>query len=373
MNTNDKDAWYHCGHCGSLFQSDYGFDEDRKCEVCQRKPGVGLWPAVNPIGPEASAKVAGFHKMGDRVKKLARTPTTKKRRLRATIWVTLIWMLVLLGAIGLRYYLESAPSKPLNLEVSDLDRSLSSSDRLKILDQVLPACDRAIRGFLSATTFEDRSKFVGRSVELKAAMEADAQYHSFPQIDGKTLQRTGQEWIRLGTEWMVLTHWKDTSGQNEFDAVFRKESDGWKLDWPHFSRYSETSWRLFLAGEGKLDQAEFRLLARQHQEGKTPGLSDQRMMIVLAATEWGNPKQVVSESPTISIDLMSREGELLKAAFELREKNLAVGEGELAPLDPEGFVRVRVLVTRDELGGQFRLILNELKAGHWMDSDLSGF
>lgn len=373
MNMNDKNAWYHCGHCGSLFQSDYGFDEDRLCEVCQRKPGVGLWPVVNSISPVASAKVASFHKTGDRVNKLTRSPSTRNRRFRMIFRVTLIWMLVLLSAVGLRYYLADSTKKPRTLQISDLDRNLTPSDRGKILNQVLPECDRVMRGFLSATTTEDRSEFVVRYHEVKAAMEAHEKEHPLPQMDVKSLQRTGQEWMRLGNEWMVLTHWKDASGENEFDAVFRKESQGWKLDWRHFSRYSETSWSLFLAGEGKLDQAEFRLLAKQQKDTESPSLKDQRMMIVLAAPEWGKPKQITSESPMISIDLMSHEGELLTAAFELREKNLAAGEGELAPLDPEGFVRVRVQVTRDELGGEFRLTINELKACHWMDSDISGF
>lgn len=373
MNTNNKDAWYHCGHCGSLFQSAYGYDEERLCEVCQRKPGVGLWPVVNSVKPAAYAKVASFSKTGDKVRKLARTPSTKRRRFRMVFRISFIWMLVLSGAVGLRYYLASEPSKPRTLGLADLDRNLSPSDREKILSQVLPECDRALRGFLSATTPEGRGDFVFEMEKVKGLMETYEKENALPQADLQSLQRIGQKWKRLGNEWLILTHLKEANGEREVDAVFRKGSTGWKLDWAHFVRYSEAEWRLFLAGEGKLDQAEFRLLARQVQDAGTPGVSDQRMMIVLATTEWGNPKQAVFESPLISIDIMSPQGQLLKAAFEDREKILAVGTDESAPLDPDGFVRVRVRLTRDELGGQFRLTLNELKACHWADSDFTEF
>lgn len=371
MNMKDKEAWYHCGHCGSLFESDYGFDEERICEVCSRKPGVGLWPVVSSITPDASAKVASFHKTGDKIKKLARTPSTKRRRARRIFIFTLVWVLLLLGAASARYFLIKEQAKPRVLTLVDLDRNLTEVDRLKILNQVFPECERMMRGFLSATTTNDQSQFIARSLALKTLLETHENDHPLPVSDA--LQCTDKEWIRVGDEWMVLSHWKDTQGGDEFDAVFRKEFDGWRLDWPHFRRYSEVSWKLFLSGEGKLDQAEFRLLARKDQESNKPNLKGQRMMIVLAAPEWGKPTQVVDESPTISIDMMSDEGRLLKAAFDLREKDLAAGGGELAPLDPENFIRVRVVVTRDELAGEFRLILNKLKACHWMDSDISGF
>ncbi len=373
MNTNPKDAWYHCGHCGSLFQSDYGFDEDRLCEVCHRKPGVGLWPAVNSVDPVASAKVAGFHKTGDKVRIVARTPSSKNRRFRRVFLFTLIWILILLGAVGLRYYLTKDSDKPKILSFSDLRNNLSEKDKEKILNQVLPECDRSIRGFLSAQTIEERVEFITRSAELKAAVEAHDKDQPFAQVDASKLERTAEEWIRLGDEWMILTQWKDAEGDNVFDAVFRKEADRWKLDWPHFSRYSEASWKSFIAGEGESDQAVFRLLAKKQKDTDAPRLNDQRMMIVLAAPVWGKPEQAVTESPMISIDLSSEDGELLKAAFELREKNLTVGGSKLAPLDPEGFVRVHVKLSRDELGGEFRLILNELKTCHWIDSNRSGF
>lgn len=241
------------------------------------------------------------------------------------------------------------------------------------MNRVLPECDRALLGFLSASTSEARAQFVIGNDELMTAMEAHEKEYPSPVMDVKSLHRSGQKWMRLGDEWMILTHWKEADDRKEFDAVFRKTFDGWKLDRAHFIRYSEASWRLFLAGEGELDQAEFRLLAKLVKGAGNPEISDRRMMIFLAATEWGRPKHVVFESPMISVDAMSPAGQLLKAAFEDRESKLTEDADELVPLDPEGFVRVRARLTRDELGGEFRLILNELKICHWVDSELPGF
>lgn len=372
MNTNHKDAWYHCGHCGSLFQSDYGFDEERLCEVCNRKPGVGLWPVVSSVSPVASAKVAGFHKTGDKVKKIARTTTSPKRKTRAIFWFAMIWMVVLVGIVGLRYFLAENTPKKRNLDLVDLNRNLTAADREKILDQAFGECEQVIRGFLDGKTVDERTPYIARSLDLKTVLEQQEKDQLFPRLDAGSITCTEKEWIRLGDEWMVSTKWSDADGGSLFDAVFRKEFEGWKLDWLHFSRFSEASWKLFLVGEGRHDQAEFRLLARQDQDASGTGLNEERMMIVLAASEWGKPAQVVDESPAISIDLMSDEGRMLKAAFELRSQNRSVGGGELSPLDPEGYVRVRVRMSRDELAGRFRLTLDELKACHWMDSDLSG-
>jgi len=373
MNTNLKDAWYHCGHCGSLFQSDYGLDEDRLCEICHRKPGVGMWPVVNMIGSVASARVASFQKTGNGVRVVAKTPSTRDRRYRRVLFITLIWMLILTVTVGLRYCLTKNSDKPRILSVSDLGKNLTEAEKEKILNQVLPECDRIIRGFLSAETIEKRIEFIGRSVDLKAVLEAHDKDLSMSQLDVNSLERTGQEWIRLGDEWMILTHWKDAEGENVFEAVFRKELDGWKLDWPHFSQYSQTSWSDFVAGKGKLDTAEFRLIARKYIDPKNSTLSAPRMMIVLAAPEWGKPKQMVLDSAMIQIDLMSHEGQRLTAAFDLKEKNQEADDGELVPLESDKYVRVQVKLTRNELGGEYFLILNELKACHWMDSDSSKF
>ena len=111
MNTSDKDSWYHCGHCGSLFQSSYGYDENRLCEVCQRKPRVCLWPVVSLINSVALAKVTSLDKTGDNAKKIAKNPAFKKRRFKTIFLVTSIWILVLLVVLALHYFLSSDPSK----------------------------------------------------------------------------------------------------------------------------------------------------------------------------------------------------------------------------------------------------------------------
>jgi DNA-directed RNA polymerase subunit RPC12/RpoP len=67
MSTKENNVWYHCGHCGSLFQSDFGFDESRICALCGEKPGVGLWPETEAVAPAGAERHANFKKTGQRV------------------------------------------------------------------------------------------------------------------------------------------------------------------------------------------------------------------------------------------------------------------------------------------------------------------
>ena len=50
--------WFHCGRCGSLFQSHAGDSDTRLCPKCGFAPGLGLMEApaeAQPPQPEAAA------------------------------------------------------------------------------------------------------------------------------------------------------------------------------------------------------------------------------------------------------------------------------------------------------------------------------
>jgi hypothetical protein len=110
MTNDDKEGWYHCGHCGSLFRSNYGFDESRLCASCQCKPVVGFGRVMNSNGPVGSAKVAGSHKPVDKPHETGATRPTGKRAVRIVFLVVIIWILVLLAVVALKFYLTSSPA-----------------------------------------------------------------------------------------------------------------------------------------------------------------------------------------------------------------------------------------------------------------------
>jgi len=371
MNTNETGAWYHCGHCGALFQSDIGLDHRRVCEVCNNRPSVGVWPIVSSASQKASAKVASFDKKGEKVRKITRMASGGKRRLRAAFWISMIWILILLGVVGLRHYFTNLPLKTKDQNQSESPEDFPTGSGIRMMAQALPECDRVFRGFLAANSVEVRSGFVVRALELRETMESFYANEEVLRLGGNALQRTAQEWIRLGDEWMILTHWKDEGSRMNLDVVFRKEVDSWKIDWMHFVRYSEESWEGFQAGNGA-NEAEFRLLARQLADEKKTSPGKPAMMIVLAAPEWGNPRQIIAESESFLIDPESDNGRLLKADFHLRERQQTGLNGQLAALELEGWIRVRVKVSRDDLVGKYRFVIEELKACHWIDSELSG-
>lgn len=369
MKAKVKDVWYHCGHCGSLFQSDFGLDEDRLCEACHRKPGVGLWPILNTAKPDASAKVASFHKKGEKLQVAVRAPKIQKRRYGAFLWITVIWVVVLLGVVGLRHYFMSSGKESNNLAYVTMAKGGLGDERVAKLREALPECQAALIQYLSAGTPEARNQFVANPIDMAGKMAIFYSKNSFPNVDVKRLKMTTNELIKLGGEWMILTRWKeDVEDGVEFEAVFRNEAEGWKLDWPHFRRYCEMPWQQFLDGLGA-NEAEFRLLARLASDSKGGRHREQRMELVLSAPEWGQPNLFTAESSVFHVDPKSEEGLLLAAAFDLREDDKTIFGRELEPFDGDGLVRVRVKISREKIGEKNQFKLEELNACHWIDSD----
>jgi hypothetical protein len=193
----------------------------------------------------------------------------------------------------------------------------------------------------------------------------------FPSVDVHRLKRIGQEPILVGDEWMIETRWQSPEGI-AFDAVFRREGSVWKLDWEHFSRYSDHPWALFLAGEGP-DEAEFRLLARNVAEGDKAEMTGSRLRFVLMSPVFGKAGETGMASPELVVDRRSDEGLLLQEAFQAKSEGTRLFGGTMAPMEPEELARVRVRIKRGEFGGTRSFTLEKVVAGHWLGVDEPGF
>lgn len=372
MSEEESGSWYHCGHCGSVFLSGFGYDEDRVCESCHRKPGTGVWPIIASIRPDSSSKVASFNKKAEKVVKLKRTEPEVQMRTRRIYWVALIWLIILFSAAGLRYYFSSSDKKSQKPDSASGSSLFDPKDKLKYLKQELPACDQLLRGFISTGTVEEMGAFVFQNKDFASQFEVFNADLRLTRLDADSIKRIEQDIFRLGDEWVIWTQWSNSSGEVRFDAVFRKGESGWKLDWPAFSHHNSLSWKDFLTGSGP-DRSEFRLLARQLREDEVARLDRNFIQIILTEPVWGKPGERSADASIFMIDQMSKEAQLLSAAFEVRKRNQIFYNAKVPPMEADDWVRLTVVVSRDELDGKFRFTLDEIKACHWAGSVASGF
>ena len=374
MTDSRKQVWYHCGRCGSLFEAGFGHDEGRVCGVCGKKPGTGCWPGPDKPDRDAKQERPAFSKQPEHtVDESGRRAVRKKRKGNVMMKVVIVWTFLMLLAVWLRHHYTKTTSEKEALEqvASRMTKGTLADENIALLNKALPDCHRALGGFLTAGTPEGRNQYVVDPIETAGKMATFYSYNPFPEVEVKNLQRTAQELIRVGETWMVVTRWKEKDGV-EFDAVFRRYSGTWRLDWSHFNRYGGYPWTLFLAGEGP-DEADFRLLARQRLSESDSERIGSRLIFTMFAPVFGSAGETGMQSPDFVIDRQSDEGLLIGAAFASREEGTRPFRQTLAALDPPGDIRVHVRVKRSEFGGNRTFTLEKVIACHWIDSKAVGY
>lgn len=288
--------------------------------------------------------------------------------------VVVVWTL-LMGLAVWRYHHNSVQDMEKQNRKSgkvNMAEGTFADERIALLNQALPQCHQALAGFLTAGTPEGRNQFVADPIATAGRMATFYASNPFPNVDLKRLRRLSQEPVKIGDEWMIETRWREGEDGAAFDAVFRRESGVWMLDWNHFARYSDYPWALFLAGDGP-EEAEFRLLAREVSSGDEAEQVGSRLRFVLLSPEFGNPLETGVSSPELVFARRSDEGLLPEAAFGARKDGKLLFGSSLKPMEPEGLVRVRVLVKRGEFGGQRSFEVGKVIACHWIGSDVPGF
>lgn len=369
-----KQAWYHCGHCGSLFESALGAVEDRLCSECGSKPVMGKRPVKEGEVSEWKREDSTFERRRDARKEGGKRTGRKMRRKNIMLRVVVIWLILMLPVVWIR---SRAPRTDIMREAQSRDgkgnlaEGTMADERIALMIKALPDCHSALLGFLSGGTPEIRNQFVANPIDTAGKMADFYQNNPLPTIETKGLKRIGQEAIIIGDEWMIETRWQSEDG-TVFDAVFRREGAAWKLDWEHFSQYGDCPWALFLAGQSAVE-GEFRLLARNVAVGDQAERFGSRLRFVLMAPVIGKSGETGIESPELVVDRRSEDGLLLRAAFEARAEGKRVFGGMLEPLESDDVVRVRVRIKRGEFGGVESFSLEKVIACHWYGVDEVGF
>lgn len=360
--TEDNNSWFHCGRCGSLFQSYLGESDGRVCASCGSNPALSF--EIHPSAESDSGETPPDNP-NERIKQ----PLRKRKSNYFFVKLLCGWALfIVLIIFAARHKWPAKPEtpKPIVNQKAVAPETVEKDNAL--LNEVGSLCNRAFSGYLAARTPEERNQFVLRPVTTAARMNRF--YNENPSInfDPSTFKLAHGSVIHLPSGPAIEYHWTSSEGY-QLDSVFVKENDEWRLDWDHFARYSDYPWPLFLAGSGS-DFAEFRLLARERlaEERKNADA----ISIVLYAPRFGNTMETGFQSPEFLIRRDTRNGQLLDAAFKLMREDKRVFGARFPNNNPEGFIRVRVKVRRFEEDLERRFELVEVIACHWYSVDAPG-
>lgn len=354
-------SWFHCGRCGSLFQSPFGIVNDRLCTACGRNPSLGI-EATAPL-PQKTAASDPAAPSGERPRH-----SSKKRKgdyLIAKIAAGWVLFLILIVS-GARWIWVDEPVRHTTDPVAK--GAEQSPEDLAFIEKVWPLCNGSFSGLLNSTTPEQQSQFVADAIAATPRMARFYGMNPSPVIDPTRIMLTRQAVLHLPAGRALETQWTSADG-HVFDAVFVNEDEEWRIDWDHYARFSDFPWALFLAGSGS-ETGEFRLLARER-------LADERkkedtISLMLYAPRFGFSGDTGFQSPEFQVPRDSKNGQLIQQALDLNQSGAQPFAVKVPSIDPEGLIRVRVKVRRIDENGERRFEIENVMACHWYSTDHPG-
>ncbi|MBK1882359.1 hypothetical protein JIN85_08035 [Luteolibacter pohnpeiensis] len=294
----------------------------------------------------------------------------RKKREKAGKLATklILFWVVLLVAIVVAVKFKSHPQQTKDVPDTRVTRNLVSEDAGFIQD-AYPQFASTLGGFLNAKTPEAKNQFVHDPVDIVGAIDRFYRSNPMADIDLRSLHYAGGQVLRCNGRKAISTRWKTDT--ETIDAVFYREKGEWRLDWKQFVRYSQVPWPVFLAENGE-DTSEFRLLARLRTTTSGDDLQQEasnvpKLRLILYNPKFGHPGEMGEPSPEFEVDAESTMGRRLKAAFESKKDEATFGN--LANLDPEGMIRVRVRVSRTQEAGVRKFELVDLISTHWLSDN----
>lgn len=361
---SDKNiSWFHCGRCGSLFESPAGQAPDRLCPSCGLKPSLGLDPL--PRKPADADTV--LHEIPPSFSREDKKTARRKPRGGSRVLKFVVgWLLLLLVLVVINRMIWTESDEG-NVAPSTRDNSASAADAAFLINAT-PLFSQTLQGFMQAETPGEQNQFVVNANTVSARMLRFQGMNSLAKIDPAAVTMTDSAVVHLQQGKAIAANWSSTDG-HRFDTIFFEENGQWLLDWDHYVRYSDYPWSLFLAGSGT-ETGEFRLLARER-------LAEVRKNATTISLTFHNPLfgragQTGSPSPEFLVSRDSENGRLLTKAFQMRRNAKRPFGATLPVIDPEDFIRVRVKIQRVERDRERSFeILDTIKC-HWLSVDESG-
>lgn len=357
--------WFHCGRCGSLFQSEAGESAERLCSKCGFDPSPAIQPPA-PVLPQADPNEEAETDTTTDSNKRARQKVRRRKNRHLMLKIFAAWTILLaIIFLAVRYNFRDESAERITANVSERPANeLSTADQV-LLEKNAQACAATLAGFLSQTAPEQCSDFILTPSESVGRMIRFQTYNSLPKIDPQGLAFISQTVLHFPDGNAIESRWAAREGF-QLETVFRESQGSWKLDWDHFARFSDYSWSLFLAGTGP-DECEFRLLARERLVEVRQD-KDKTISVVFYAPKFGQPLETGFQSPEFLIPRDTKAGRILEAGFRDAAADKTPFESKLPNPNPDGLIRVRVKVKRTELNGERRFEVTDIPACHWYSS-----
>ncbi len=365
--SDENMAWYHCGRCGLLFKSPPGDGVERRCTKCGRDPALGVETQSMRSTLPPPRTVSQNHQAG-------KSEELRRPRHNFLIIKVFIGWAVATGLIVLavRYFWQEDKTRASSISTAATVVGTSGDEAVVTLTKAMPACCEALSGFLGAGSPEERNQFVLNPVTTAARMARFYDLNPFIRLDPLTIKNTTNSLLVLPGGRAVETRWSAPDGRT-LDCVFVQQNGEWRLDWEHFTRYSDYPWQLFLTGAGE-PELEFRLLARERLVKQRSESS--LMSLVFYQPRFGYPDQTATASPEFLVSRNSPDGKLLAEAFKKHAKGELLFASKLPYLEPPDMLRVRVLLRRQpapaDADSPFTFELAKVIACHWMSLDDPG-
>lgn len=351
-----------------MFRSPAGEMHDRVCTACGGNPSLGIEPvaAAPAFTSQAAAAPAPYATSSDDHRPHPQR-TRGRRHLMAKLIV--VWLVILAVIFaGARWLWKDDTRSQQTLVVEESADAPDSGEDLEFLNKGTAPSNLAFNHFLAAGSPEERSQFVIRPMLTAARMDRFYSLNPWLPLDPRKLSLSARAVLHLPAGKAIETQWNSADG-HLLDAVFVEEDGEWRLDWDHFARASDYPWTMFLAGSGG-DEGEFRLLARERLAKERK--DEKTISIVLYAPRFGHAGDTGSQSPEFLVSRDSKNGLLLEAAFELARSGKRVFGVNLANIDPQEFIRVRVKIRRGDPESESRFEVQEIIAPHWYATDEIG-
>jgi len=391
-------GYYHCLECGALFEAALKDMSEQRCSVCGKPPTGGdlarmklAQPkSASALSPRPLVKLHGVSRDSqdifeatkasletaeedhdDRVRHSKRKEV-KKNTAKLIVGV---WIVLMIGVVFLVKYLGSDDELSSSVVAQDqetvaLAEAREVKNRQRVVDSALPACQRVMAGFQSASSAAGKAQFVYQGVKLSGVMDRHYQnelLYSSMESQGQIIRAElldGFPMTAIGAICM------NKQGE-QWEVVFVLDDKEWKIDWMSMVRYDAESWSYFPAGkEG--DEGEFRLYMRVRDSNEDFERKEMSLVFYKPTMRFKGEFEAVASSPVsvlIDSDLGRKISELLDnediETWKTRKDKHGLSVGVM---DPSRYHRVRVrmrLHREGKNGRNSRFELLDILANDW--------